>query len=137
MRTTDDVRQLVASVPSFSFGDTPEMADALLELVLSGRKRATSWAASLGTQGAEVGKISVIKDSKGRFRAMIETTELRLLRFGEVDEAFARDEGEGDLTLDCWRGEHRRCFEKEGTFSENMEVYCERFRLVEEIIPVL
>lgn len=116
---------------SFSFGDSPEMADELLALVLSGRKKATSWAASLGPQGDEVGKRSVIKDGKGRPRAVIETIELTRRRFSEVDESFAHDEGEGDLSLEYWRKEHQRYFTQEGTFSEDMEVYCARFRSIE------
>ena len=36
------------SLGQFSFGDSPELADELAELVLAGKKRATCWAASKG-----------------------------------------------------------------------------------------
>lgn len=116
---------------TFSFGDSPKMADELLELVIQGEKTATSWAAVHGTLESEVGKRMTIKDSLERPRVIIETTELTRRFFNEVDESFAHDEGEGDLSLEYWRKEHQAYFTREGTFSEDMEVYCQRFRVVE------
>ena len=118
---------------SFSFGDSLEMADELFALVLSGKKTATSWAATHGSHNSEVGKQQIIKDSKDSPRAIIETIELKLQKFDEVDETFAQKEGEGDLSLDYWRKEHKRYFTQEGTFSPSMEVYCQRFKVVEII----
>lgn len=116
---------------SFSFGDNPTMANELLGLVLEGRKTATAWAAVHGPRGAKVGQRMVVKDGQGRPRVVIETTQLTRLRFDEVDASFARDEGEGDGSLDYWREAHTAYFRREGTFSENMEVYAERFRVVD------
>lgn len=116
---------------SFSFGDSPEMADSLLDLVLDGRKTATSWAAVNGSCNTEVGRKQIIKDSKGTPRVIIEITELARKPFNQVDAAFARMEGEGDLSLDYWRKEHERHFTQEGAFSEDMEVYCAQFKVVE------
>lgn len=116
---------------SFSFGDSPEMANELLNLVIKGRKTATSWAAVHGTLGSEVGTRQIIKDARGESRVVIEITELTRKPFNQADEAFAHDEGEGDLSLDYWRKEHERYFTQEGTFAEDMEIYCERFKLVE------
>lgn len=115
----------------FSFGDSPAMADKLLALVLQGRKTATSCAAVRGPLARESGTRLIVTDGRGRPRAIIEATELTRRRFDEVDESFARDEGEGDLSLDYWRRVHRAFFTREGTFSESMELYCTRFRLVE------
>jgi uncharacterized protein YhfF len=109
------------------------MADELLALVLEGRKRATTWAAVQGTQGVEVGSRSIIKDGQGRPRAVIETIQLTRRCFAEVDESFAQDEGEGDLSLDYWRKAHQVYFTREGTYADNMEVYCERFRLLKTL----
>jgi hypothetical protein len=47
---------MMAELESFSFGDSPELADELLELVLMGKKTATCWAASEGNKGVVVGK---------------------------------------------------------------------------------
>ena len=70
---------------TFSFGDGPELADSLLELVLSGTKRATCWAESQGLLSAEVGKSMVVLDGQGVPKAVLKTIELTRRRFDEVD----------------------------------------------------
>ena len=121
----------IATMPSFSFGDGPELADALLALVLEGKKTATCWAASEGTKGTEVGKAWVVKDAAGRPRCIIETVELTERRFDQVDAAFAFEEGEDDRTLAAWRREHEVYFRRNDQFAPDMMLYCERFRLVQ------
>jgi uncharacterized protein YhfF len=120
------------SLERFSFGDSPELADELAELVLAGKKRATCWAASEGPK-TRVGKQWVVLDGTGAQRAVIETIELTQRRFDEVDEAFAFDEGEDDRTLASWRRAHRNYFGRQGTFAPDMPLYCERFRLVNRL----
>ena len=117
---------------TFSFGDSPELADGLAALVLEGRKRATCWAASDGIS-TEVGKRMVMLDGTGQPRAVLETVELTLRRFDEVDAAFAYDEGEDDRTLASWCKAHRAYFGRQGQFAEDMLLWCERFRVVERI----
>jgi uncharacterized protein YhfF len=117
------------ALETFSFGDSPELADKLGELVLAGTKRATCWAASEG-QKTDVGKLMVMLDGAGTPAAVIETTELAMRRFDQVDAAFAFDEGEGDRTLDYWRAAYRRYFGRQGKFAPDMLLWCERFRLV-------
>ena len=121
----------MAELESFAFGDSPELADELLELVLIGKKTATCWAASEGDKGVAVGKRWIVKDGQGRPSAVLETVEVMRRRFGEVDAAFAYDEGEGDRTLADWREAHTDYFTRRSEFSPDMELYCERFRLVE------
>lgn len=127
-----------ASAPSpitFAFGDSPEMAGELLALVLAGTKTATCGALRDFPEGIPdrplVGRRDVVLDGRGRRAAVIETVEVTIRRFDEVDEAFAHDEGEGARTLQDWRDGHRRYFERNGGFSPDMELICERFRLVE------
>jgi uncharacterized protein YhfF len=115
---------------TFSFGDGTALADELAVLVLEGRKRATCWAAADGML-SEVGKRMVMLDGAGRPRAVIETVELELRHFGEIDAAFARDEGEGDLTLAYWQNAHRNYFTRKGQFAEDMPLWCERFKVIE------
>ena len=117
------------SLEQFAFGDGPELAERLAELVLVGKKRATCWAVAESPQ-THVGKHMVMLDGAGVPRAVVETTELTQRRFGDVDEAFAFDEGEGDGTLGYWRRAHRAYFERRGQFAPDMLLYCERFRLV-------
>jgi uncharacterized protein YhfF len=115
----------------FSFGDSPALAGELAEFVLAGKKTATCWAASEGDKGVEIGKRWMVEDGAGRPRAIVETVELTRRRFEEVDRSFAYDEGEGDRSLEYWRQSHTDYFSRQGVFSKDMELYCERFRLVE------
>lgn len=117
---------------SFSFGDSPELADKLAALVVAGTKTATCCPVSAGID-TEVGQQWVVRDGSGRPVAVIETTELVQRRFDEVDTQFAYDEGEGDRSLQYWREAHRRYFTRRGEFAEDMLLYCERFKLIERI----
>ncbi|HYG95090.1 MAG TPA: ASCH domain-containing protein [Nocardioides sp.] len=124
--------------PAWSFGATPEQADALLELVLDGTKTATS--AALGDFGAgeeplpEPGGLSIVLDGSGSPRALIVTTDVRTVRFEEVDAEHARLEGEGDLTLEHWRDVHERFFTEhslqDGAFTPDLPVVLERFKVL-------
>ena len=121
----------MAELESFAFGDSPELADELFGVLLIGKNTATCWAASEGDKGVVVGKRWIVKDGQGRPSAVLETIEVMRRRFGEVDAAFAHDEGEGDRTLADWREAHTDYFTRRSEFSPDMELYCERFRLVE------
>jgi uncharacterized protein YhfF len=118
------------NLESFSFGDSPQMADELLALVLQGKKRATCWAVAEGLKGTEIGKCMVVRDGAGRPRAVLQTVELVQRRFDEVDEAFAFEEGEGDSSLAYWRAAHQRYFTRLKLYQPDMILWCERFRLV-------
>lgn len=123
---------------SFAFGDTPQLADELLALVLAGKKTATCGALRDFPEGSaarpQVGRRDVVLDGRGRRAAVIETVEVTIRRFDEMDEAFVADEGEGLRTLADWRASHQAYFTRNGGFAADMELLCERFRLV-EIIP--
>ncbi len=123
----------MAEYDSFSFGDSPALADEMLALVLEGKKTATCWSASEGDKGVEVGKRWIVKDGEGRPRAVLETVELTQRRFGDVDASFAHDEGEGDRSLAFWRAAHTGYFSRRGEFAPEMQLFCERFLLVEEL----
>jgi len=120
---------------AFAFGDSPALADELLALVLVGRKTATCAAVRDYSQNdgekPVVGRKDVVLDGAGRPAAVIETVEVVVRRFDEVDADFARDEGEGAATLAQWRLDHEAYFSRNGGFSPDMELMCERFRLVE------
>ncbi len=122
----------------WAFGDSPEMADELGGLVARGIKTATAGLLAEyradGTDPRAAPAYSVIRDGRGQPLCVIETTEIRVLPFNEVDAAFAADEGEGDRSLDYWRRAHwaffsRRCAALGIEPHEDMPVVCERFRL--------
>lgn len=123
--------------PAWSFGTNPEQADELLALVLDGVKTATS-SAVRDYQGDDepmptVGSMSILTDGAGHPRALITTTDVRTVPFGDVDEEHARDEGEGDLSLAYWREVHRTFFTETGQGAEvpdDLPVILERFVVV-------
>lgn len=122
-----------AAAPRWAFGDSPELADELLALVLAGSKRATC--SSLASCEADimpsVGEISVILDGAGVARCVIRTTQVDVMPFEQVSEDFARAEGEGDLSYEWWRDAHEAYYRREGSWAPGMKVVCERFELVE------
>ncbi|MFY0475619.1 ASCH domain-containing protein [Achromobacter marplatensis] len=117
---------------TFQFGDTPELADELLALVLAGTKTATCGALHHFNDKEPVpavGRRDVVLDGLGRPACVIETTSVLIQRFDQVDEAFAVAEGEGPY--DAWRESHVAYFERNGGYSPDMMLVCERFRMVE------
>lgn len=126
---------------SWAFGDGPGMADELGALVVSGRKTATCcalWEVEADEESMpQPGGKSVILDGEGEPLCIIETTEVEVRRFEEVDARFASDEGEGDRSLEYWRGAHRRFFTRTlprigREFAEDMPLVCERFGVIYE-----
>nr|WP_321455065.1 ASCH domain-containing protein [uncultured Cohaesibacter sp.] len=124
-------------VDSYAMGDTPELADELLALVLSGRKTASCDSLLLMQKEniplPKVGDKYMLLDGRQRPAAVIETIAVVICRFDEVDEDFARSEGEGDLSYAYWRQGHEDYFTRNGGFSPDMKLVCERFRLLETL----
>lgn len=124
-----------ADCPAWAFGDTPEMADELLELVLLGVKTATCSALDAYGEGlsiAETGAVEVLLDGAGSPRAAIRIVSVVIRRFDEVDADFAAAEGEGDRSLAHWRAAHEEFFRRSGLFRSDMPLVCERFELIEQ-----
>jgi len=119
---------------TFSFGDGPELAEELAQLVVAGLKTATCWAVSQG-ELTQLGKRMVMLDGAGTPTAIVETVELTQRRFDLVDAAFAYDEGEGDRSLEYWRQGHRKYFGRLGNYAPDMMLWCERFRVVRLLKP--
>jgi uncharacterized protein YhfF len=105
----------------------------LVELVLAGVKTAT--AGRLSDHGdddpvASVGERFVLLGVDDRPAGVVETTEVRIVRAADVDEQFARDEGEGFESVADWRAAHERFWGPDGLDDDTL-VVAERFRLVE------
>ena len=125
--------------PVEAFGDSVELADELLALVLHGPKRATAGLVAEFTADEEplprIGGHWIVCDGRGVPQAVLRTVGLRLGVVESVDDAFAWDEGEGDRTRDDWLRGHRGywqrvCRARGVEFSEDEEVVFERFRVV-------
>lgn len=121
---------------AWAFGGDP---DGLAQLVLQGRKTATSSAFPLYAQMGEAlpqpGSYSVILNSQGQAVCIVRTTQVTLTPFCRVDARHAWLEGEGDRSLAHWQQIHRDYFAREMSaahlpFSGDMTVVCEEFQLV-------
>lgn len=124
---------------AWSFGDSPILADALVALVLQGRKTATS-AALVEYEAADEpvprrGDLSIVLDGAGRPAALVRTTAVRRARFADVDDEHAAAEGEDDGTLESWRREHERYWRRVlpglgAELSDDTELVLETFELL-------
>jgi uncharacterized protein YhfF len=122
-----------------AFGDGVALADELGQLIAEGVKTGTcsslwEWQAE-GNPIPEVGLLTIVLDGRGQPLCIIETTEVTLRNFNEVNADFARAEGEGDLSLEYWRNAHKTFFSRTlpkigKAFSEDMPLVCERFKRI-------
>ncbi|MCB2115006.1 MAG: ASCH domain-containing protein [Rhodobacteraceae bacterium] len=141
MKAEDRIAALKARYPgavTFTFGDSREMCEELLALVRAGKKRATCGALRDFQEGGEPppvpGRRDIALNWDGIPALVIETVDVTIKRFCDMDADFALAEGEND-TLAGWREGHRAYFERNGGWSEEMELICERFRLIEDLTP--
>jgi uncharacterized protein YhfF len=123
------------------WGDSPQMADELGGLIKNGTKTATCSALwdyeAEGEELPEIGTKTVVLDGTGQPLCIVETTEVEIRPYDEVDARFAYEEGEGDRSLAHWREAHRNFFSRTlpnlgREFSPEMPLVCERFRVVHE-----
>ena len=132
-------------LPVSEFGFPGLLRDKLVAAILAGEKTSTTGVheeyVRTGDPVPAVGDRSRVIDSAGVSVAVIEATEVVVRRLGEVDLAFAIDEGEGFETVAQWREAHVRFFESPQlaeilgdppvTIDDDTLVVCERFRVVE------
>ncbi len=132
----DALRARYPGAETFTFGDSRALCDRLLALVRSGRKRATCGALRDFTEGSEPlpvpGRRDIALDWDGAPALVIETVEVSVRRFRDVEADFALAEGE-DESLEGWQAGHRAYFQRNGGWSPDMELVCERFRLIEDL----
>lgn len=121
------------------FGDSPELADALLHEVLHGTKRATSGLAAEYLDDEQplprIGSHWIACDGAGKPRVILQSTWLKLGTFKDADADFARDEGEDDKSLESWQREHARYWKR--TEAAQGRVWNEETLIVfERFVPV-
>ena len=118
------------------FGDSQELADELIALVVEGPKRATAGALADFERGAVCvpvpSGLSIATHGHGMPRAVLQTTDVRVGPLSSVDESFAWDEGEGDRTLQSWLDDHETYFRRYLPtigleFDQDMATVFERF----------
>lgn len=136
MSTLEQLKAKYPGAQAWQIGDSPALADELATLVASGIKTASCgsfacWQAE--DPAPKLGSYNIILNGRDEPVCVIRIILLRLTRFCDVTEAFARKEGEGDLSLEYWRKEHQRFFSAAGIFSEEMELVAEEFEVVERV----
>ena len=137
----------IDGLPVAQFAFPGPLRDLLVAAILAGEKTATAGLlAEFEREGdplPEVGSLAVVVDSDERPVAVIETTEVRVVRVADVDLQFALDEGEGFASVADWREAHERFWRSpelraalgEPAISVDDEtlVVAERFRLVRRL----
>ena len=135
----------VSDAPIAEFGFPGPLRDRLVAAILSGAKTSTTGLYEEyrreGSPIETVGSRSVVVDSDGRGVALIEMTAVEVKPMGDVELAFAIDEGEGFETLGEWKAAHVRFFSSPEMIvllgdppvpiDDGTLVVCSRFRLVE------
>ena len=123
----------------FYLCDNQHDADTCAALVVAGIKQATApskWWFDKHKEGLpHVGEYSVITNWSGEPQAVIQTTAVMVVPFGQVDAAFAYAEGEGDRSLAEWQRVHRSYYAREigcneSKITDDFKVVCHRFRCI-------
>jgi uncharacterized protein YhfF len=124
----------VSELPPFELGHPrTELRRQLVDAVLRGEKTAT--AGLLADYEAEseqpetVGARCILLGYEDEPVATIEVTESRVMPAAEIDESFARDEGEGFESVEDWRVAHERFFGR--PIEPETQIVAVRFRVVE------
>lgn len=123
----------ITTLPHWSFGDSPQMADELLQLVLDGKKTLTCTALCWHLEENDktlVGGLEVITDGQNKPKCVVQLTAQFIKNFDEVDENLAKKEGEGDLSLHHWQTAHQEFFERYGVFDKKMGLLFTEFKVV-------
>lgn len=120
---------------SFAFGDSPELADELLRLVLAGKKTATVSVVLENEQAPRVGDVSLVLDGRGKPACVIKTVYLKTVKFCDLTWDMVKLEGEDD-TFEQWKAGNIRYWTRDAanrgyTFTEQTPITYERFEVVE------
>ncbi|WP_329387491.1 ASCH domain-containing protein [Streptomyces sp. NBC_01351] len=135
----------IDDLPPYELGFPGPLRDQLVAAVLSGTKTATTdLLAAYRAEGEplpEAGQRTALVDSAECPVAVLEVTDVRVLRLGEVDLAHALAEGEGYASVAEWRASHegfwhgaqsREFLGDPGfTVDDDTLVVMERFRVLE------
>ena len=121
-------------VEAFKFGFTDKQADELLDLVLQGKKIATTSPYFEFEDSIKVGDYSIVLDSKEIPRCVIQTTKTQVLLFNEATFDLIKDEGE-DEVFETWHNNHvvflkHACKEADVEYKDDMPIIFEHFKVV-------
>ena len=119
----------------FAFGDSSEMADELLALVLAGKKTATVSVVLEGEAKPSVGDCSLVLDGRGKPACVIKTVRLEIVPFCELTWDMVKLEGE-DETFEQWKAGNQRYWMRDAakrgyTFTDQTPITFECFEVTE------
>ncbi|MFB2538212.1 MULTISPECIES: ASCH domain-containing protein [unclassified Acinetobacter] len=77
-----------------------------------------------------VGSLQIITDSHQQPACIIQNTAQFIIRYCDVDADLARQEGEGDLSLDYWQIGHKDFFGRQHCFDPEMWLIFEKFKVI-------
>jgi len=112
-----------------------ELRRKLVEAVLRGEKIATAslrdeYVPDTDEPLPEPGESFLLLGYDDEPLGVVKTTELRVVRAADVDQQFARDEGEGFETVEQWRAAHERAWSDREITNDTL-IVCEWFTLIE------
>lgn len=137
----------IDDLPPYQFAFPGPLRDQLVAAVLSGAKTSTTGLLPVyeadGEPLPEVGQRAAMVDSQERPVAVLEMTEVRVVRLADVDLRHALDEGEGFASVAEWRAGHEEFWhsaplreilgDPHYTVDDDTLVVAERFRVVERL----
>ncbi|WP_412078468.1 ASCH domain-containing protein [Streptomyces xanthophaeus] len=137
----------IDDLPPYQFAFPGPLRDQLVAAVLSGAKTSTTGLLPVyeadGEPLPEVGQRAAMVDSQERPVAVLEMTEVRVVRLADVDLQHALDEGEGFASVAEWRAGHEEFWhsaplreilgDPHYTVDDDTLVVAERFRVVERL----
>lgn len=126
------------SIPEhYYFCDNEIDANACANLVVRKIKQATApslwWYEKTKTPQTVAGDLAIVTDWVGNPKALIEFVKTERVSFDKINAAFARAEGEGDMTLAYWKKVHKEYYikqmkESKVAFHPKMIIVCEYFK---------
>jgi uncharacterized protein YhfF len=126
----------VSGLAPFELGHPrTELRRQLVEVVLRGDKSATAGLLeeyeAEGEQPDVVGSRCILLGYEEEPVAVVEVTESKVVPAGEIDEAFAHDEGEGFESVEDRRVAHEQFFGR--PIEPETQIVAVRFRVVERL----
>jgi len=136
----------IDDLPKAEFAFPGPLRDTLVAAILSGEKTSTS-ALAVGFEHDNepmptAGERLAVVDSDDRRVAVIELTEVRVVRLADVDLRHVLEEGEGDESVEQWRAGHERFWHSPEiraelganfTVNDDTLVVAQRFRLTRHV----
>ncbi len=105
MVEVEEIKKKYPGADAWQMGDSPQLANELADLIEKGIKTASCGSLPLTSRKIrrESGVITLFLMVRMFQFCVIRLISMQLVRFCDVTEAFARKEGEGDLSLEYWK----------------------------------